>query len=135
MFGFSNFIFFGHVGHHAPLKLEGVIELSIARFVELHDQIAEYQREPFQLSLSTRDGCTYQLGQKHEKLEKFDQVKWVRIFFLEKYRYYIGLQGKRGLGSRISGSRTLKMLRKKVCSTWTSKNEHFQYILKNRLFT
>ena len=60
---------------------------------------------------------------------------WVRNFFLEKSIYYMSIIGKPGLGSRFSGSRMLKMLSKKVYTTWNRKNDDFLYILKNLVFT
>ena len=52
-----------------------------------------------------------------------------------KILYIYALKGYRGRGSRMSGSRALKMLRKYFCTTWNEKNCYFLYILKNRLFT
>ncbi len=124
-------IFLGHVCDITTLKREGLNELPIARYWELHGYVPTHIRVPLLLLPLNPYRCTYQVGQKSEKLGKIGYHLWVRKFFDEKWLYYrsiIGLSGSEI--TKVYCSFFWKCSWKKFVILGMAQNGNFQYIWK-----
>ena len=126
-----DFVFLGDVCDIATLNREGFSEVPIARYWELHRQVPNHIRVPLLLLPLNPYRCTYQVGQKSEKLGKICYHLWVRKYFLEKWLYYMSIIG-------LSGSTITKAYCSFLCKcSWKkfvilgmAQNGNFQYIWK-----
>ncbi len=89
---------------------------------------------PFEILSRAAIGAPTKWAKNVKFFEKMAKLNGSENFFSKSAHMICPLYGNRGLGSRFSGSGVLKMLRKNFCNTSNGKNDHFVYILKNRLF-